>query len=72
MPTNRSDPVERQVDAYNRRDIDAFLACYARDTVVENAAGNVIMRGQDAMRTTYGELFRASPNCTLKSRRVFA
>jgi hypothetical protein len=38
-PENASDPVERQVDAYNRKDLDAFLACYAADTVVEDAAG---------------------------------
>jgi hypothetical protein len=61
-PENASDPVERQVDAYNRKDLDAFLACYAADTVVEDAAGSVLMRGQDAMRTAYSELFRASPN----------
>jgi len=54
--------MERQVDAYNRRDIDAFLDCYAQDTLVEDASGNVVMRGQDAMRTAYSELFRTSPN----------
>ena len=62
MPTNQSDPVERQVDAYNRRDIDAFLACYAPDAVIEDATGTVVMRGHDAMRAAYNDLFRASPN----------
>ena len=61
MSKNRCDPVERQVDAYNRRDIDAFLACYAPDTVIEDASGSVVMRGRDAMRTAYSELFRTSP-----------
>jgi hypothetical protein len=60
MSKKRCDPVKRQVDAYNRRDIDAFLSCYARDTVVEDTTGNVVMRGHDAMRTAYGELFRES------------
>jgi hypothetical protein len=32
MSKNQCDPVERQVDAYNRRDIDAFLSCYAPPT----------------------------------------
>lgn len=59
--SNGSDPVERQVEAYNHKDIDAFLACYAADTLVEDAAGVVVMRGLDAMRTAYGELFRTSP-----------
>jgi hypothetical protein len=62
MPETVSDPVARQVDAYNRRDIDAFLSCYAPDTVIEDAAGTVVMRGQAAMRTAYSELFRTSPN----------
>jgi hypothetical protein len=56
-----SDPVERQVDAYNRRDIDEFLACYAPDVVIEDATGTVVMRGRDAMRTAYSELFHESP-----------
>jgi hypothetical protein len=62
MPENASDPVERQVDAYNRRDIDAFLSCYAPYTVVEDATGTVRIRGHEAMRTAYGDLFRGSPN----------
>ena len=55
-------PVERQVDAYNRRDLDAFLACYAPDTVIEDAAGTVVIRGHKAMRDVYDELFRSSPD----------
>lgn len=62
MGTNEGDPVERQVDAYNRRDIDAFLSCYARDAVVEDATGTVVMQGHDAMRAAYSELFRTSPD----------
>jgi len=62
MAVNEADPVERQVEAYNRRDIDAFLSCYAPDTVIEDTGGTVVMRGQDAMRATYSELFRASPD----------
>ena len=60
MPHLR-DPVERQADAYNRRDIDAFLACYDPDTVIEDATGTVVMRGHEAMRTAYSDLFRESP-----------
>jgi len=62
MAANEPDPVERQVEAYNRRDIDAFLACYAPDTVVENATGTVVMRGDDETRVTFSELFRGSPD----------
>ena len=56
-----SDPVARQVSAYNRRDLDAFLECYAADVVIENARGDVVMDGRAAMRAAYGELFADSP-----------
>jgi hypothetical protein len=57
-----SDPVERQVEAYNRRDIDAFLACYDADTAIQDATGSVVMQGHEAMRTVYSDLFRESPH----------
>jgi hypothetical protein len=51
------DAVERQVEAYNAGDVDAFVACYADDVVVENAEGEVQMSGRDEMRQAYGKLF---------------
>jgi hypothetical protein len=62
MSETASDPVARQADAYNRRDIDALLSCYAPDTVIEDATGTVVMEGHDAMRAAYRALFRGSPN----------
>jgi hypothetical protein len=41
--------------------IDAFLARYTPDAVVEDATGAVVMRGRNAMRAAYSE-FRASPD----------
>ena len=57
-----SDPVECQVDAYNRHDLEAFVDWYAPDTQIEDASGGVLMRGRDAMRAAYRELFRESPS----------
>lgn len=54
------DPVQQQLDAYNARDLDAFLACYAPDVVVETAAGQRMMEGRDGMRAVYGPLFANS------------
>ncbi len=62
MNHESNDPVALQVDAYNGRDLEAFLGCYSPNTVIEDAIGNVVMRGRDAMRAVYGELFRDSPN----------
>jgi hypothetical protein len=54
------DAVERQERAYNAHDVDAFVACYAEDVVIEDADGNVIMSGRDDMRERYGRLFAGS------------
>jgi hypothetical protein len=58
---DETDPVERQVEAYNRRDLDAFLDCYSPGVVIEDATGNVLMQGHDALAAAYGELFSESP-----------
>jgi hypothetical protein len=55
------DAVERQLEAYNARDIDAFVACYAEDVVIEDAGGATQMSGRETMRERYGELFATSP-----------
>lgn len=56
------DPVQEQLDAYNARDLERFLACYADDVVVTSADGTAMMSGIDAMRTVYSALFANSPN----------
>lgn len=55
------DAVERQLQAYNGRDADAFAACYAKDVVIENLGGDVVMRGREEVRRLYGQLFEAHP-----------
>ena len=55
------DPVQEQLDAYNARDLERFLACYHPDAVVEDSAGARLMDGAAALRATYGALFANSP-----------
>src|SRR4051812_22465115 len=64
------DPVERQLAAYNARDLAAFIGAYAEDCVVEDATGAILMRGHQAMRERSGRLFADSPklHCELRSR----
>jgi hypothetical protein len=53
---------ERQIDAFNRRDLDAFMALYADDAVVrEFPSGAVIATGKAAIRARYGGMFRSLP-----------
>ncbi|MFT4622639.1 MAG: hypothetical protein ACI8PZ_001295 [Myxococcota bacterium] len=51
---------QRQLDAYNAHDLEAFLACYAEDVVVRRLVdGAVLMEGREAMRAGYGPMFAA-------------
>ena len=54
------DPVQAQVDAYNARDIDAFVAPYADDVVITDAGGRPIMAGVATIREEYGAMFAAT------------
>lgn len=64
---------QKQLEAYNRRDLDAFCACYHVNVNVANlVSGKIICDGIDAYREIYRALFDSSPNlhCELKSRIV--
>lgn len=41
------DPVQEQVDAHNRHDVEAFLACYAADAEVRLPDGTACVTGVD-------------------------
>jgi hypothetical protein len=56
------DPVQAQLDAYNARDIDAFVASYTEDVLITDADGQPLMGGHESMREQYGALFDASPD----------
>jgi hypothetical protein len=61
MATAR-DVVDEQIAAYNRRDIDGFVACYADNATVVQPDGSVLASGHDEIRALYGELFEHSPD----------
>lgn len=53
--------VDRQVEAYNARDIEAFAACYAEDVVIVDAAGAELTRGRAKLAEQYGRWFGRNP-----------
>ncbi len=61
MTPAAEDAVERQVRAYNERDVDAFVDCYAEAVVVEDADGSALISGREGLRERYGRLFDESP-----------
>lgn len=54
--------VDAQVDAYNRHDLDSFLACYSPDVSVRNGHTKTVMSGIDALRRQYGGWFTQYPD----------
>jgi len=64
--------VVAQLEAYNNRDIESFIANFHEDCVCEDGEGKVLLQGKDAMYASYKKMFEASPNlyCNLVSRTV--
>ncbi|MDZ5473973.1 nuclear transport factor 2 family protein [Bacillus sp. 31A1R] len=54
--------VERQLKAYNEKDIDAFMACYSEDVHVYAFPNIVRMSSNEEMRVHYKKLFDTYPN----------
>lgn len=69
---NITEPVEKQLVAYNNRDIDAFVMNFSENCVVEDGMGNRLMEGRAAMYESYKRMFDASPalHCTIVKRTV--
>lgn len=51
-----------QFDAYNRRDLEAFLSVYAPGIRTYNLPDELLLEGLEQMRGAYGRLFTAAPN----------
>jgi hypothetical protein len=56
-PSVLKDPVSAQVDAYNAHDLKKFISCFDQDIVFENAAGEKMFSGRDAMLQVYAGVF---------------
>jgi hypothetical protein len=54
------DPVQEQLEAYNARDLERFLACYAEGVVIATPDGAPLMTGKPEMRRSYGTMFKES------------
>ena len=55
--------VQRQLDAYNARDLEASLECFSEEVCLRELHDNSpIAEGKPAMRALYKNLFENSPN----------
>jgi hypothetical protein len=50
---------ERQLAAYNARDLDAFAACFAEDVEVYDFPGVLSLKGREDFRSRYVERFKS-------------
>ncbi len=64
--------VQRQVNAYNARDIDAFVDTYSPEVEIYNEQGEMTMKGHDKMREVYAPMFERVTNlyCEIQNRIV--
>jgi hypothetical protein len=65
-------PVQLQLDAYNARDLELFVAAYSPDIVIEDGDGNRVVEGRAKLRERYQALFQASPalHCNIAHRTI--
>jgi hypothetical protein len=50
--------VQRQVNAYNARNLDAFLATYSDNVELYNFPDSLIGKGKEKMKNVYGNMFK--------------
>ena len=64
--------VQKQLDAYNARDIDRFLNTYTQDVGLFNFPAEKRTKGQNEMRGNYAKFFESTPDlhCEIKNRMV--
>lgn len=65
--------VQKQVEAYNSRDIDAFMTTYIEEASIYNFPNTLRYENKEAMRPYYEKKFKEEPNlnCEIKQRIVY-
>lgn len=54
--------IQKQLDAYNSRDIDTFVACHAPNAQLYSfSEKEPFVKGQEQIKATYSEIFKTSP-----------
>jgi len=64
--------VTEQLEAYNNRDLEAFLSFYSDSVKIYNYPDEFLYTGKETLRKNYGALFlnKKDLNCIIKSRVV--
>ena len=68
MTSQVAQVVQRQLEAYNNRDIDAFMALFSDDATLLSFPGDqVLAKGKAQVKEVYQKLFESSPRTTTSS-----
>lgn len=72
LPETPEELVQRQLNAYNFRNLDAFLATYSDDVAIYNFPDTPMSKGKENMKGGYATMFGTLPelHCELKNRIV--
>lgn len=67
-----TDPVIQQLEAYNKRNIEAFASAFSDTVKVYRQPGVLTYQGRDELRKRYGQMFENTPDlhCQLVNRIV--
>jgi hypothetical protein len=59
-------PVQRQLEGYNKRDIDLFASAFSDTVKVYREPGVLTYQGRDELHKRYGAMFAATPDLHCK------
>lgn len=70
LPVTPEILVQQQLNAYNARDIEAFLLPYSDSIELYNFPNQLLLKGKQEMRKSYADLFKNTPDlhCELVNR----
>ncbi|WP_282180128.1 nuclear transport factor 2 family protein [Maribacter stanieri] len=58
--------VDRQVETFNARDINAFANCFSKDLVVKNFSMDTLYMGRQQLKANYGAFYKRTPAIEVK------
>ncbi|WP_440133642.1 amidohydrolase family protein [Chitinophaga sancti] len=73
LPVTPEILAQQQLNAYNAGNLEAFLAPYSDSVkIYDQTSGQLLLQGKEAMRTSYGKLFKVAPalHCQVVKRIV--
>lgn len=63
---------EAVVEALTAHDLEAFVACYALNAIIETGDGEVLASGREAIRARYGPMFISFPAVSVRKIEGFS